>query len=141
MHGFLSSELRREASHFRLWRHGPLLALELFGPVDDEGSERWRREVLEECERHGWPRFVAVDLRRLDPQNTMLGRFRTASTGRVFLSRVEWLYALTGASPGPLIVVRTVLRVIGATNVSFLSAEEDFRKVLAETREGRRAFV
>ncbi len=141
MHSFLPNELCARTEFFRLWRHRQLIGLQLWGPIDDAASLAWRTAVYSECEVGGWPRFFAVDLRQVDPQNSLLGRFQTASTGKIFLSKIEWMYALTGGSPGPLVVIRTVLRVIGAHNLSLLTSEADFHRAIEAARQGQRLAV
>lgn len=45
---------------------------------------------------------------------------------------------LSGASPGPLFAMRTLLRVIGTSNLSLLTPEAEFQRVIDAARQGER---
>jgi len=98
----------------------------------------WRAGLLAHIERSGYPRFAALDSAASDPHNSLRSRLGTAAFARSLARRIEWGAVLTGPGPGPLVVVRTVMRVVGMPNIYLFQSPAEFGQALASCLAGRR---
>jgi hypothetical protein len=138
MHGFEPADVVEQSAQYTIWRQPLLAGIKVLGRVDDRLSDRWREAVLAEFDKRGWPRYFALDSSDSDPVNSIASRLRTAAFVRDGARRVQWTGVLTTAKAGPLVVVRTVLRVVGVSNVALFTAPVEFRRALDEARVGIR---
>ena len=127
MHGFETTDVVDKSDFYTIWRQPLLAGIKVIGVVDDRQSDRWRDALLSEFGKRGWPRYFALDSSDSDPQNSIACRLRTAAFVRDGARRVQWTGVLTTAKAGPLVVVRTVLRVVGVPNVAIFTAPTESR--------------
>jgi hypothetical protein len=113
MYGFTDGDIVEKTELYTIWRVSEVVCIRVVGVVDDEKSERWRSGLTSYLERTGYPRFAALDSTGSDAQNSLRSRLSSATFGRNLARRLEWGAVLTGSGSGPLVVVRTVLRVGG----------------------------
>jgi hypothetical protein len=138
MHGFEAKDLVDTGAGFTLQRRDHLIGIDVEGVVDDAISDAWRAALAAEIRRRGHPKFLAIDFSRCDPQNSMSARFRTAAFAREHMRTIDWAVLLTGNSPGPLVVVRAVLRTLGLPNLQMTTDAAYFRIGIDRMLRGQR---
>jgi hypothetical protein len=138
MYGFTDGDIVEKTELYTIWRVSEVVCIRVVGVVDDEKSERWRSGLTSYLERTGYPRFAALDSTGSDAQNSLRSRLSSATFGRNLARRLEWGAVLTGSGSGPLVVVRTVLRVGGMPNVYIYQSVPEFTAAMDACRAGRR---
>lgn len=138
MHGFEAKDLVDTGAGFTIQRRDHLIGIDVEGVVDDAVSDAWRAALAAEMARRGHPRFLAIDFSRCDPQNSMSTRYRTAAFARENMKIIDWCVLLTGSSPGPLVVVRAVLRTLGLPNLQMTTDSKYFEKAIERMIRGQR---
>jgi hypothetical protein len=139
MFGFTESERVHAGEFFTIWRTPTLVFMHVTGVIDDEHSARWQGALQAEYDRAGYPRFAAMEVSSVEPTNSMQSRFRSAQWIRGTLSKIEQGAVLTGARPGPLVVSRAVLRIVGLSNILLLTEPEQLQRTLDAYRAGHKA--
>lgn len=138
MYGFKDPEVIAREAGVTLWRANDTMLIQVVGQFDDAGSDLWRSLATQDFVRQQYPRFIAVDFSRSDPHNSMAARYRSAAFVRETMKRIEYGVVLSGASAGPTVVVRAVLRALGLPNLELMTSEPDFTDAIASMRRGAR---
>ena len=127
MHRFEAQEVVATGDQFVIWRRPTLVAMQVFGAIDDARSEIWQAALANEFATRQYPRFYAMDVSKVDATLSMAGRYRTVSFVRNVLSKIEWAALLARGRPGPVPIVRALLRVISMPNITLCVSEAVFR--------------
>jgi hypothetical protein len=130
MQGFVEAEVIARSERFVISRRPHVLAVELIGQLKPADVDAWLGAVKGDIERNGYPHFVAVDLHRLSPVDSMAARFRVASFARSTLPKVRWLAIFAKPNTAAQLVARVVIRIAGVSNVSVHERDEDFHAVV-----------
>lgn len=138
MDGFTDADVKARTPLYTIWRQPQLMGMTVAGVVDDTTSLQWREGLAAEFARGGHPRFFAMDVSGVDPQNSMSGRFRTAAFVREHLKKLEFAALCLAGAPGPLVVVRATLRVVGMRNIMLCNERRRFNLALEMMRRGHR---
>ena len=137
MFGFNNSEIRAKGDFWTIWRCPTALLMQVRGATDDARSEEWMNALQHEYDR-GYPRFAAMEITTVDPQSSMSMRFKAANWIRGSFKIIEQGALLTGARPGPLVVSRAILRLIGLDNIVLHTDEDEFARHIAAFRLGQK---
>lgn len=136
MHGLTNSEPVARTEHARTFREGSLVLMCVGGLITDEVSAAWQAELRREVQRAP-TRFVALDTSEMEPANSMRARFRTAAFAKEMAAPLAYVAVLTGSKPGPLVVVRAVLRLAGVQNIELFADVDAFRAAVKDMAAGR----
>ena len=136
MDGFEALEAVGKGDQFTIWRMPSLVAMQVVGSIDDTGSEHWQAALTREFAARGYPRFYAMDVSKVDASLSIAGRYRTVDFVRRTLHKVEWATLLARGSPGPVLVVRAMLRVVSMPNITLCVNERVFRQQVDAMRSG-----
>lgn len=137
MFGFSDAERVAVGEFWTIWRCPTTVFMCVTGFIDDERSAAWQRAMQAEYDRAGYPRFAAMEVSTVEPTNSMASRFRSAQWIRKTLEHLEHGSVLTGARPGPLVVSRAVLRIVGLSNIAVLTEPEALHRTIDAYRQGR----
>ena len=136
MDGFTDADVVTRTPRYTIWRQHHLMGMLVDGVVDDAASVAWRTALADAFATHGHPRFFAMDVSGVDPQNSMAGRFKTAGFVREHLKKLEFAVLCTAGASGPLVVVRATLRVAGMRNIMLCNDRRRFAMALEMMRRG-----
>lgn len=134
---FLDADLVVKAPHRTMWRRGDAMQVKLDGVVTDDISLAWQVDAQKSFDAFGYPRVFGLDNSECEPDTSMQSRFRAASFCRESLRHVKAGLILTGSKPGPLVVTRTILKVIGMPNVHVYSEAHAFARAMEDALAGR----
>lgn len=137
MFGYSDAERVAVGDYWIIFRCPTTVFMRVTGVIDDARSEGWQRALQAEFDRAGYPRFCAMEVSTVEPTNSMASRFRSAQWIRKTLERIEHGCVLTGARPGPLVVSRAVLRIVGLSNITVLTETEQLQHALDAYRNGQ----
>lgn len=137
MYGFGDAERVARGEHYTIWRAPSVLFIHVSGEIDDARSAGWQRALQAEYDRGGYPRFAAMDATGVDPSNSMQSRFRTAQWVRTSFANIEQGAVLVGVRPGPLVVVRAVLRIVGLEKIALFTDRAELQRAIDDFRAGR----
>jgi len=138
MYGLEQGDIIARGEGYTLYRRGTCMGMHAPGKITDSVSVSWKRAMGESFTRNGYPRFVWLDMKGCEPDNTMGERFRTASFIRESLRQIEWCAIHTGKTTGVVIVLRTMLRIIGLSHFVLYDDEAEWRAAVDAMKAGRR---
>jgi hypothetical protein len=120
-----------------VYRRGAVLGLCISGVIDDERSDRWRQSLEAEVLRAGFPDYYAIDGTAMRAKNSPGSRLRTALFVRGLMRQARHAVILSSAQTGSTIVMRTLLRLAGVSNIRMVTTVEDFAATLQEMHAGK----
>jgi hypothetical protein len=137
MFGFTNEEIVTRGTFWTIWRCPTTVFMQVRGYLDNARSNEWQQALQHEYDKK-YPRFAAMEVTEVDPQTTFQHRFKAAMWIRDTFKIIEQGALLTGARPGPLVVSRTLLRLIGLDNIVLHVDPADFQAHLDAFRQGNR---
>jgi hypothetical protein len=136
---FSDEDVFASDSFMTLWRRRDVVCVSLQGVIDDERSFEWRRALDAEYEAHGFPRFVAFEMSKMESIGSIQNRAAVASYVRDMMHKVEWAALHTRMRPTTTIVVRIVMLASSVRNVTLCTSDEQFNAQVSAMLAGHRA--
>ncbi len=137
MFGFNDEEIVAKGEFWTIWRCPTTVLMQVRGVTTDARTTEWQNALQREYDKR-YPRFAAMEVTTVDPQSSMSQRFHSANWIRSTFKIIEQGALLTGSRPGPLVVSRALLRLIGLDNISLYTDVEDFQRHIDLFRGGMR---
>jgi hypothetical protein len=128
---FRDDHLLHSDDFYAVWRSRDVVGVRIHGPLTDERNPIWRAQVDALCDRDGWPRFVALDVKDAIPAASLPRRVQTALWGKKTLQRITCGSIHLGEDSRVSVTVRAILRVAGMDNVLLRSTDLEFERDVA----------
>lgn len=137
MFGFTNEEIVAKGEFWTLWRCPTTVFMQVRGFTNDARTAEWTDALQHEYDKK-YPRFAAMEVSTVDPESSMSMRFKVAKQIRANFQVIEQGALLTGARPGPLVVSRALLRLVGMDNIVLYTETTEFERHLRGFREGHK---
>jgi hypothetical protein len=125
---FHADHLLHQDDFYAVWRSGDVVGVRIVGPLTDERNPLWRAKLDALCERDGWPRFIALDVKSAIPAATLPKRVQTALWGKRTLQRITCGSIHLGEDGRVSLTVGAILRVAGMDNVLLRTSDAAFER-------------
>lgn len=124
------------ADFFAVWRVGDVVGVRIVGELTDARNPIWRAHVDAHFDAVGWPRYVALDVRKAIPMATLPLRIQSALWGKKVLSKITAGVLGVGKDARVGLTVGAIMRVAGMGNVVLCHDDDDFTARVARMERG-----